>query len=875
MQTSEIRSSYLDFFGDRGHRIVPSSPLIPHDDPSVLFTVAGMVQFKDALLGHEQRDYSRAVSCQRCLRAGGKHNDLENVGFTARHLTFFEMLGNFSFGDYFKEEAIEWAWTYVRKVLQFEKDRLWITVHPTDDDARQIWTRKLGVTSDRVIDHPDNFWTMGDTGPCGPCSEIFYDQGDKFAGGPPGTKNEDGDRFLEFWNLVFPQFDRSADGELAPLATPGVDTGMGLERVTALKQNVQSNYQIDIFRPIFEKLAELSGNRNLGEVQTQPSFRVIADHIRASAFLISDGILPSREGRGYVLRRIIRRAIRHGYKQDLPNQFFHQLAEPLVDTIGGAYPQLAVASEQIIRALKKEEEQFSTTLQNGMNLLSNELKHVDMGTLPGDVVFKLYDTYGFPVDLTLDICQEHKVGIDEAGYEQLMSQQRAQSRAGERFQEKDLVLALEGTESIFEGYTQLEVSAEVNDIYLNEEGELKATPELTKGQRGALILNQTSFYGEAGGQVGDVGEIRSDDSTFVVTDTKLVNRLILHYGYVEEGIFGRSDKVLAKVDAVKRQDAARNHSATHLLHAALKKVLGGHVQQRGSLVEPDRLRFDFSHDLPLSNSEIEEIESLVNEKISQNSAVCTDVMPYDQAIDEGAVALFGEKYGDHVRVLEMGRGFSRELCGGTHVSSTAEIGLFRVISHSGVAAGTRRIEAVTGRQANLWTKDHENLLVKVNDSLQTNNDGLLDKVKGLLEERNKLERELRAQSARSAGDQAGILIQEAEQLGSVNLISGSVEGGSKSMMTVYDNIKSRIESGVVLLATVDKDKVNLVCGVTKDLVGVVKANDLMKKVAPIVGARGGGKPEMSRAGGGTTVTGINQFFDSAKSEIATLSQVAS
>ncbi|MCY4655731.1 MAG: alanine--tRNA ligase, partial [Gammaproteobacteria bacterium] len=578
---------------------------------------------------------------------------------------------------------------------------------------------------------------------------------------------------------------------------------------------------------------------------------------------------------GYVLRRIIRRAIRHGYKQDLPNQFFHQLAEPLVDTIGGAYPQLAVASEQIIRALKKEEEQFSTTLQNGMNLLSNELKHVDMGTLPGDVVFKLYDTYGFPVDLTLDICQEHKVGIDEAGYEQLMSQQRAQSRAGERFQEKDLVLALEGTESIFEGYTQLEVSAEVNDIYLNEEGELKATPELTKGQRGALILNQTSFYGEAGGQVGDVGEIRSDDSTFVVTDTKLVNRLILHYGYVEEGIFGRSDKVLAKVDAVKRQDAARNHSATHLLHAALKKVLGGHVQQRGSLVEPDRLRFDFSHDLPLSNSEIEEIESLVNEKISQNSPVCTDVMPYDQAIDEGAVALFGEKYGDHVRVLEMGRGFSRELCGGTHVSSTAEIGLFRVISHSGVAAGTRRIEAVTGRQANLWTKDHENLLVKVNDSLQTNNDGLLDKVKGLLEERNKLERELRAQSARSAGDQAGILIQEAEQLGSVNLISGSVEGGSKSMMTVYDNIKSRIESGVVLLATVDKDKVNLVCGVTKDLVGVVKANDLMKKVAPIVGARGGGKPEMSRAGGGTTVTGINQFFDSAKSEIATLSQMAS
>lgn len=871
MLTSEIRKSYLDFFADRGHRVVHSSPLIPHDDPSVLFTVAGMVQFKDALLGREKLDYAKAVSCQKCVRAGGKHNDLENVGFTARHLTFFEMLGNFSFGDYFKEEAITWAWEYVQDVIELERDRLWITVHPTDNEAREIWVKKLGISSNRVIDHEENFWTMGDTGPCGPCSEIFYDLGERIAGGPPGSPEEDGDRFLEFWNLVFPQFDRAPDGELTPLAQPGVDTGLGLERVATLKQGVQSNYEIDLFDPIFRKMSELSGSRSADEIRDEPSFRVIADHIRSSAFLIADGILPSREGRGYVLRRIIRRAVRHGYKQDLPDQFFHQLVIPLVDAIGEAYPELSSAAVQIERALSTEENKFSETLQNGMRLLESALSDTTEGTLAGDVVFKLYDTYGFPADLTEDICREHNVAIDAAGFEKRMEQQRQQSRASEQFEEKTLTISLGDHETEFDGYSRLSNAAHVVGVYEQSGDKLVEVENLGEGEKGVVLVDQTSFYGEAGGQVGDVGEITSNGTTFAVEDTKLNNKQILHYGRVSSGTLKVGQEISVQVDGLKRQDTARNHSATHLLHAALKKVLGTHVQQRGSLVAPDRLRFDFSHDLPLTDDEVREIEALVNEKISMNATVKTRVMPYDDAIESGAVALFGEKYDAEVRVLEMCEGFSVELCGGTHVTSTGEIGLFRVTSHGGIAAGVRRIEAVTGRQANLWTKQNEEILSTISQRLQTNREELVTRLDGLLAEKQDLEDQLSSRAQQSAQDQANSLVDAAEQIGDVNLVKGIVDGDPKTMMAVYDSVRSRLNSGVVVLGVIHNDRVNLVCGITKDLVDQFKANDLINHVGSIVGAKGGGKPDLSRAGGGTDTTALPSALQESRNYIVSRS----
>ena len=875
MLTSDIRTSYLDFFADRGHRVVHSSPLIPHDDPSVLFTVAGMVQFKDALLGREKLDYTKAVSCQKCVRAGGKHNDLENVGFTARHLTFFEMLGNFSFGDYFKEEAITWAWEYVQDVIELERDRLWVTVHPSDDEAREIWVKKLGIRPDRVIDHEENFWTMGDTGPCGPCSEIFYDQGEHIAGGPPGSPDEDGDRFLEFWNLVFPQFDRAPDGELTPLAQPGVDTGLGLERVATLKQRVQSNYEIDLFDPIFRKMLEFTSSKSVDEIRNEPSFRVIADHIRSSAFLVADGILPSREGRGYVLRRIIRRAIRHGYKQDLPNQFFHQLVAPLLDTLGEAYPELSSASVQIERALLTEENQFSETLQNGMRLLESALADTTSGKLAGDVVFKLYDTYGFPVDLTEDICQEHNVSIDSAGFEERMEQQRQQSRASEQFQEKSLTISLGDHETEFEGYSRLSDAAHVIGIYEQSDDKLVEVDNLGEGEKGIVLLDRTSFYGEAGGQVGDVGEITSNGTTFAVEDTQLNNKQILHYGRVTAGTLKSGQEIRFKVDALKRQDTARNHSATHLLHAALKTVLGTHVQQRGSLVAPDRLRFDFSHDLPLTDDEVSEIEALVNEKISINAKVLIRVMPYDEAIESGAVALFGEKYGDEVRVLEMCDGFSVELCGGTHVASTGEIGLFRVTSHGGIAAGIRRIEAVTGRQANLWSKQNEEILSTVYQRLQTNRDELVSRIDSLLQERQHLEDQLTSSAQQSAHDQASSLVETVEQVGVVKLVHGIVDGDPKTMMSVYDAVRSQLNSGVVVLGVVHNEKVNLVCGISKDLVGQYKANELINHVGSFVGAKGGGKPDLSRAGGGADTAALPLALQESRNWIETQSQVLS
>lgn len=867
MLSSEIRLSYLDFFADRGHRVVPSSPLIPHNDPSVLFTVAGMVQFKDALLGREKLQYTKAVSCQRCIRAGGKHNDLENVGFTARHNTFFEMLGNFSFGDYFKEEAIAWAWEFVQEVLELERDRLWVTVHPTDDEARAIWVKKLGLNAERVVDHEENFWTMGDTGPCGPCSEIFYDQGDKIAGGPPGSANEDGDRFLEFWNLVFPQFDRSKDGQLAPLAQPGVDTGAGLERIAAIKQHAQSNYETDLFEPIFRKLSEFTRSCTLEQIRKQPSFRVIADHIRSSVFLVADGIYPDREGRGYVLRRIIRRAVRHGYKLALPNGFFHQLVEPCMDILSEAYPELSSAESQITRALQNEETQFSETLQIGMRLLESVLPDVEDGVLGGDIVFKLYDTYGFPVDLTEDICREHKVSIDSAGFEKRMEEQRNQSRSSDQFKEKSLTISLGDHETEFEGYSRLVNTGHVIGMFQESGEKLVEVDNLDVGQEGIVLLDRTSFYGEAGGQVGDVGEIGSNGTTFTVEDTKLNNQQILHYGRVSTGRLGTGQEVKFEVDAEKRQDTARNHSATHLLHATLKAVLGPHVQQRGSLVAHDRLRFDFSHDLPLTEEEIFDIESLVNEKISHNSMVETSLMSYEDAIESGAIALFGEKYGDQVRVLRICDSFSVELCGGTHVSSTGEIGLFRITSHEGIAAGVRRIEAVTGRQANLWTKQNEKILATVYQRLKTNRDDLVSRIDSLLQEKQDLEAQLTSKAQQSAHDQASAFIESSEQVRDFRLVVGIVEGDAKTLMSVYDAIRSQLESGVVVLGVIHSGKVNLVCGVTSDLVDQYKANELVNHIGSFVGAKGGGKPDLSRAGGGEDTEALPRALQESRNWI--------
>ena len=712
---------------------------------------------------------------------------------------------------------------------------------------------------------------MGDTGPCGPCSEIFYDLGERIAGGPPGSPEEDGDRFLEFWNLVFPQFDRAPDGELTPLAQPGVDTGLGLERVATLKQGVHSNYEIDLFDPIFRKMSELSGSRSADEIRDEPSFRVIADHIRSSAFLIADGILPSREGRGYVLRRIIRRAVRHGYKQDLPDQFFHQLVVPLVDAIGEAYPELSSAVVQIERALSTEENKFSETLQNGMRLLESALSDTTEGTLAGDVVFKLYDTYGFPVDLTEDICREHNVAIDSAGFEKRMEQQRQQSRAREQFEEKTLTISLGDHETEFDGYSRLSNAAHVVGVYEQSGDKLVEVENLGEGEKGVVLVDQTSFYGEAGGQVGDVGEITSNGTTFAVEDTKLNNKQILHYGRVSSGTLKVGQEISVQVDGLKRQDTARNHSATHLLHAALKKVLGTHVQQRGSLVAPDRLRFDFSHDLPLTDDEVREIEALVNEKISMNATVKTRVMPYDDAIESGAVALFGEKYDAEVRVLEMCEGFSVELCGGTHVTSTGEIGLFRVTSHGGIAAGVRRIEAVTGRQANLWTKQNEEILSTISQRLQTNREELVTRLDGLLAEKQDLEDQLSSRAQQSAQDQANSLVDAAEQIGDVNLVKGIVDGDPKTMMAVYDSVRSRLNSGVVVLGVIHNDRVNLVCGITKDLVDQFKANDLINHVGSIVGAKGGGKPDLSRAGGGTDTAALPSALQESRNYIVSRS----
>ena len=868
MRTADLRSAFLDFFGVRNHRVVASSSLVPTNDPTLLFTNAGMVQFKDALLGREARDYSRAVSCQRCVRAGGKHNDLENVGYTARHHTLFEMLGNFSFGDYFKEETISWAWQFVTEVLTLPKDRLWVTVHPTDVDARAIWTEKIGLAENRVIDVEDNFWAMGETGPCGPDTEIFFDQGPEFAGGPPGSADEDGDRFLEFWNLVFPQFDRAVDGSLSSLATPGVDTGMGLERVAALTQGVASNYEIDLFHDVIRRAGEFAGLSDERTVFRNPSLRVISDHIRAAAFLIADGVIPGNEDRNYVLRRIIRRALRHGNKLNIREPFFHLLVEPLVNSMGEAYPTLSEEKVRIEKTLLTEEERFASTLGQGMTILESAINELTEKKIPGEVVFKLYDTFGFPADLTADVARERGLEIDEEGFEKLMTAQRQRGRAASRFDSTlEQRIDVEGNVE-FLGYEGLTAASEIVGLYRQNDDGTDEVEVLKAGETGVVILNRTPFYAESGGQVGDAGTMQTSVASFVVTDTTRGGGQHLHYGSVENGQLSVGDAVDTEVLAGRRNDIARNHSATHLLHAALRKVLGEHVQQKGSLVDSERLRFDFSHLDPLEDEEVKAIERIVNERIRENSEVMTEQLGYDDAVARGALALFGEKYGDDVRVLSMGGDFSVELCGGTHSRRTGDIGLLRLVSESGIAAGIRRIEAVTGRGALVRLDDIERELDAVSDVVRGSREELADKVKLLAESNRRLEKEVQSLRSRSAQSESVDLAVGAIEIEGIKVLSTQVTGDSEAVMALFDGLRERLDKCVVVLGYLDRGKVGLVCGVSKELTNRLKAGDLVRHLGAQVGARGGGRDDMAKAGGGDNPEALDDALGTVAAWVA-------
>ncbi|MEJ2515075.1 MAG: alanine--tRNA ligase [Gammaproteobacteria bacterium] len=843
MKIAELRQSFLDYFERNGHRVVASSPLVPANDPTLLFTNAGMVQFKDVFLGAEKRPYVRAASSQRCVRAGGKHNDLENVGYTARHHTFFEMLGNFSFGDYFKREAIRFAWEYCTDVLGLPAERLWITVFEDDDEAADIWLKEIGIDPKRFtrMDAKSNFWAMGDTGPCGPCSEIFYDHGPDVEGGPPGTPEEDGDRYVEIWNLVFMQFERAADGTMKPLPKPSVDTGMGLERIAAVMQGVHSNYDIDLFQALLRRAAELADTRELDN----PSLRVIADHIRACAFLVVDGVLPSNEGRGYVLRRIIRRAIRHGYKLGIREPFFWKLVAALEEQMGEAYPELTRGREHAERVLRQEEERFAETLDQGMKLLEAAIAGLDGKVIPGETAFKLYDTYGFPVDLTADIARERGLSVDEAAFAQAMEAQRERARSASRFEVDYGARRSVDAESKFVGYDGLAASGVVTMLLKDGEREVDA---LGEGDSGIIILDETPFYAESGGQVGDTGRIIAGAGEFKVTDTRKWGRAHAHIGRMVRGRLEGGESVRAEVDRVKRQATVRNHSATHLLHAALRKVLGEHVQQKGSLVAPDRLRFDFSHYEPVTRAQIDEIENLVNAQIRANAAAETKVLPYDKAVAEGALALFGEKYEDRVRVLKLGD-FSMELCGGTHVRRAGDIGLFKITSEQGIASGVRRIEAVTGRGALEWVERHEDVLDTIAHLLKSGWEEAGDKVQQLVERSRQLEKEVQQLKTRLATGGAGQAV-EWEQVGDTRMLVTAIEGADpKVLREAADRYKQQGGSAVVVLASAEEGAVRLVAAVTRDRTDRIKAGEVVNAAAAVVGGRGGGRPDMAQAGG--------------------------
>jgi alanyl-tRNA synthetase len=845
MKSAEIRQSFLDFFAQRGHEVVPSSPLVPGNDPTLLFTNAGMVQFKDVFLGHDKRAYKRACSSQRCVRAGGKHNDLENVGYTARHHTFFEMLGNFSFGDYFKEDAIRYAWDYVTGVLGIPAEKLWITVFEDDDEAADIWLKTIGVSPERFsrLGADSNFWAMGDTGPCGPCSEIFYDHGPEVSGGPPGSPDEDGDRYVEIWNLVFMQFNRSADGEMAPLPRPSVDTGMGLERLAAVLQGVHSNYDIDLFQALLKRAAELAGVEDTDNA----SLRVIADHIRACAFLIVDGVLPSNEGRGYVLRRIIRRAIRHGYKLGIKEPFFWRLVETLEEQMGEAYPELVKSRKHVEKVLHQEEERFAETLDQGMRLLDSAIAGLDGKVIPGETAFRLYDTFGFPVDLTADIARERGLSVDQAGFEKAMDAQRERARASSRFDADYGPKTDTGLESTFVGYDTLGASGVVLGLFKEGVGQVDA---LGEGDQGVIVLDETPFYAESGGQVGDVGMIRAAAGEFEVTDTRKWGKAHAHHGVMRRGRVEGGESVRAEVDRATRQATVLNHSATHLLHAALRKVLGEHVQQKGSLVAPDRLRFDFSHYEPVTREQLAQIEALVNAEIRANAKAEIQVLPYEEAVAGGALALFGEKYDDRVRVLRLGD-FSMELCGGTHVRRAGDIGLFKIVAESGIASGVRRIEAVTGRGALDWIGRHEETLQQVANLLKGGWDEAGEKVRHLLERSRQLEKELKQlQTKLATGGGGEDPLAQAETVGKARIYIARLDGSDpKVLRDAVDRFKQKLGTGVVLLGAADGGKVRLVAGVTKDLAERISAVDLVNAAAELVGGKGGGRPDLAQAGG--------------------------
>lgn len=848
--TAGLRQAFLDFFADKQHQIVASSSLVPGNDPTLLFTNAGMVPFKDVFLGAEARPYTRATSSQRCVRAGGKHNDLENVGYTARHHTFFEMLGNFSFGDYFKEEAMSFAWEFLTQVLKLPKEKLLVTVYESDNEAFDYWNKVIGVPAEKIIRigdksadkkyESDNFWSMGDTGPCGPCSEIFYDHGEHIWGGPPGSPEEDGDRFIEIWNLVFMQFNRTADGVMHPLPKPSVDTGMGIERISAIMQGVHSNYEIDIFQNLIKATASIL---NVTDLENK-SLRVIADHIRSCSFLIVDGVMPSNEGRGYVLRRIIRRAIRHGNKLGANDLFFHLLVKTLVQEMGQAFPELAQKQAIVEKMLRIEEVQFAKTLERGLALLESSLADLQGTEIPGELVFKLYDTYGFPADLTADIAREKELTINEEAFDAEMAAQRKMSQAASGFGADYNDQVKSEHESIFKGYDNLEYSATVVELFKNGE----SVTELSDGEEGIVILDNTPFYAESGGQSGDHGVLDNDVAQFTVTDTQKVGNAIGHYGKII-GSLTLNARVNAQIDSARRDAIKQNHSATHLLHAALRTVLGEHVGQKGSLVEADKFRFDFSHYEGVTTEQLQQAERLVNEQIQQNHDLTTDLMQIDAAKEKGAMALFGEKYDDEVRVVSMGP-FSIELCGGTHVSRTGDIGLCKIISEAGIAAGIRRVEAVTGMAALEYLHQTENTVNTVASLLKGETSSLVEKVEQTLSRNKTLERELRQLKEKMASQQGSDLTKQVTEISGVKCLIANLESvDPKSLRGMIDELKNKLGSVVIMLAAVNDDKVSLIAGVTKDLIGKVKAGDLVNHVASQVGGKGGGRPDMAQAGG--------------------------
>ena len=853
MKSAEIREAFLRFFEEKGHTRVASSSLIPANDPTLLFTNAGMNQFKDCFLGLEKRAYTRATTSQKCVRAGGKHNDLENVGYTARHHTFFEMLGNFSFGDYFKRDAITYAWEFLtsEKWLNLPKEKLWVTVYASDDEAYDIWTKEVGVPAERMVrigDNKgapyasDNFWAMGDTGPCGPCTEIFFDHGEHIWGGPPGSPEEDGDRYIEIWNNVFMQFNRTADGVMHPLPAPSVDTGMGLERISAVLQHVNSNYEIDLFQSLLNAAAQAIGCSNEG----QASLKVVADHIRSCGFLIADGVTPSNEGRGYVLRRIVRRACRHGNKLGAKGSFFHKIVAALVAEMGGAFTELKTQQAHIERVLKTEEEQFAKTLEQGLKILEQDLAELQGGVIPGELIFKLYDTYGFPVDLTGDIARERELTLDEEGFEREMDAQRERARSASAFgMDYNSLVKVEG-ETRFTGY--LGTSGNGKVLALFKEG--MAVQSLSAGEEGVVVLDETPFYAESGGQIGDCGYLSAEGLRFDVRDTSKAGGAFLHHGILDSGNLQVGATVEATVDASVRQSTALNHSATHLLHAALRQILGEHVSQKGSLVDSQRLRFDFSHFEAIKPEQLKALEDKVNAEIRANSAVDIEETDIETAKTKGAMALFGEKYGDRVRVLTMGGGFSVELCGGTHVKRTGDIGLFKIVSEGGVAAGVRRIEAVTGEQALAYLNNAEDQLKEAAALVKGSRDNLLDKLGAMLERNRLLEKELEQLKAKAASATGNDLAGSAVEVGGVKTLAAHVNGmDGKAMLSLVDQLKNKLGSGVILLGGVQDGKVVLVAGVTQDLTGRFKAGELMKQAATIVGGKGGGRPDMAQGGG--------------------------